>query len=69
LTDNPRDDIGRNASRETNNDPHRPCGIGLRPDIARGARQRNSDRGQMEEIAAAKFHGLPNTFNTLFCNA
>jgi hypothetical protein len=41
----------------------------LRPDIARGARQRNSDRGQMEEFAAAKFHGLPNTFNTLFCNA
>ena len=34
--------------------------------MARSELQRDSDGGQMKEFAAAKFHGLPNTFNTPF---
>src|SRR5215510_5513220 len=36
-----------------------PRRIGLRPRDARGGRQRGSDRGQMQEFAAGKFHVEP----------
>ena len=56
LTDDTRDDVGRNSSRESDDDPHRPCRVGLRPDTAPSERQGESDRGQMKEFAAAKVH-------------
>src|SRR5262245_38411048 len=59
LTQQPRDDVGRAAGRKTDENAHRPRRIGLRPSDARDSRQRGSTRGQMQEFAAGKFHGLP----------
>jgi len=46
-----------NTTRETDDDPHRPCWIGLRPCDARGGRQRGSARGKIQKFSAGKFHG------------
>src|SRR5262249_59344878 len=44
------------ASREADDDAHRPRRIGLRPRDARHRRQRGSARCQVQKISAGKFH-------------
>ena len=59
LTDQARDDVGRAAGGEADDDAHRPRRIGLRPRDARHGRQRGSARGQMQKLSAGKFHRRP----------
>src|SRR5262249_8622620 len=46
------------AGRKTDNEAHRPGGIGLRPRDARGRRQRGSARGELQKFPAGSFHGV-----------
>src|SRR5215472_2887202 len=46
------------ASAKRQDEAHRPRRIGLRPCDVRQGRQRGSARGQIQEIAAGKFHFL-----------
>src|SRR5262249_37646785 len=59
LTHQTRDDVARTGRSERHDDAHRPRWIGLRPSDPRHGRQRGSARGQMQEFATGKFHGLP----------
>jgi len=56
LTQRTRDDVGRSAGGEADDNPHRPRRIGLRPCDARHGGQRGSAGGQMQKISAGKFH-------------
>src|SRR5262245_14944236 len=54
----PTDGIEHAARWKGNNEPDRPCRIGLRPCEARDGRQRCSARGQMQKLpSVGKFHG------------
>jgi hypothetical protein len=53
-----RDRFGRAAGRERNDDPSEFARRGLR-EGGFSKRQRGSARGQMQEFAAGKFHGVP----------
>jgi hypothetical protein len=57
LRHQPRDDVGRAAGDDGDDQTHRPRRIGLRPRDPRDDRQRGSARGQMQEFATGKFHG------------
>src|SRR5262249_26474181 len=59
LTYQARKDVDRAASREADDDAHRPARIGLRPSDARKGRQRGSTRGQIKEFATGRFHVSP----------
>jgi hypothetical protein len=54
LPDQAREDVGRVAGDETDDQSHRPRWIGLRPSEARQGRQRGSARGQMQKFSAAE---------------
>src|SRR5262249_50144617 len=56
LGEQARDDVGRRARREADDDAHRPRRIGLRPRYTRDRRERGSARGQMQEFATGKLH-------------
>jgi len=58
LTHEACDDVGRaTAGRESNDQPNRLRGIGLRPCNTRHGRDRGSDRGQMQKLSSVgKFH-------------
>jgi hypothetical protein len=58
LPYDPRDDVGRAAGGKADHDADRPRRIGLRSCHLRDDRQRGSARGQMQECAAGKFHGV-----------
>src|SRR5262249_45006518 len=54
------------ARGESDNDPHRPRRIGLRPSYPRHGRQRGSGCCQMQKISAGKFHFEPPSRFTSF---
>lgn len=54
-------EIGSASGRKSDDDTHRPRWISLRPSEARCEWQRGCARGQMQEIAAGKFHGFSST--------
>ena len=58
LSDDARDDVGRAAGREGDDQAHRPRRISLREGDTRDGRQRHSARGQMQEITATKCHDV-----------
>ena len=58
LADQPSTYVGRSSGRKPDQHPHRPRWIGLRPRDTRHGWQRGSARGQMQECAAGKFHGI-----------
>jgi hypothetical protein len=49
-------DVGRATSGKTDDDPHGPRRIGLRPCGARHGRQRGGTRGQMQKFATQHLH-------------
>jgi hypothetical protein len=59
VTDQAREDVGPAASGKGGDHAHRPRGVDFRPSHARHSRQRGSARGQMQELAAGKFHFEP----------
>src|SRR5258706_366755 len=59
LTHQARHDVERAAGRKTDHDAHGPYRIGLRLRDPRHGRQRGCARGQMQECATGKFHGVP----------
>jgi hypothetical protein len=54
-----RKQIGRATGSVGHNHAHRSRRIGLRPCNAAGNRQRGKARCQMQNLPAAKFHGVP----------
>src|SRR5262249_55914043 len=58
LSDEPGKHIGRSARREWNDQAHWSRWISLRPSKVRYSWERGSAHGQMQEVAAAKFHGV-----------
>ena len=59
LTQRTRDDVGRSAGGEADDNPHRPGRIALRTSEVRHSRQRGDACGQMQKISAGKFHAAP----------
>src|SRR5262245_1352335 len=60
LTDETRGDVGATGGGIADNQAHRPRRISLRPSEARdGGRQRGSACGEMQKLAAGKFHSSP----------
>ena len=59
LSHETRGEIATAAGRKADDKTHRPRRIGLRPRDVRHGRQRGNARGQMQEFAAGKFHGVP----------
>src|SRR6516162_11608772 len=66
LTHQAREDVVPAAGSIPDNPAHRSGRIGLRPRDARTSRQRGSAHGQMEKIAAGKFHSEPPSLISLF---
>src|SRR5437667_7898402 len=58
LADQTSADVGRSAGGKWDDDAHRPGRVGLRPSEARQGRQRGNPCCEMQELAAAQFHGL-----------
>src|SRR5258708_1480332 len=56
LTDQTRDDVCPATGRQADDDAHRPCRVGLRPDDARDDGRCGNARGQMQKLPAGKFH-------------
>jgi hypothetical protein len=61
LTEQARDGVVRAASGNTDDDMNRPRRIGLRPCEARIGMERDSDRCQIQELAAWRFRDDPRT--------
>src|SRR5215207_4814097 len=59
MANQTREDVKRAACTKADEDAHRTRRIKLRPCDPRHRRQRGSARGQMQECAAGKFHGIP----------
>jgi hypothetical protein len=60
LTDQARGDVDPAARGKTGYDVHRPSWKDLRPCDPGGGRERGSAGCQVQELAAGKFHAVPN---------
>jgi hypothetical protein len=58
MHDQACDDVSSGACAKADDHAHRPRWIGLRPCDPRNSRRRESAHGQLQKIAAKKFHDV-----------